>query len=144
MISGEVRDLARVREILAAASTIAVLGASTKPERPAAYVPDYLHAHGYRILPVNPLHVGETRWGEAFARRLDELAEPVDIVDVFRHPGFLPHHVPELLGMRPLPKVVWFQLGIRHDEVAAELIAARIEVVQDRCTLADHRAMGIG
>ena len=144
MIPGEVRDRARVREILASARTIAVLGASTKPERPAAYVPDYLHARGYRILPVNPLHVGESRWGEPFVRTLEELDEPVDIVDVFRHPGFLPHHVPDFLAMRPAPKVVWFQLGIRHDEVAAQLIAARIEVVQDRCTLADHRAMGLG
>ena len=55
MIAGEVRSLPRIREILATARTIAVLGASTKSERPAHYVPEYLHKHGYRIIPVNPM-----------------------------------------------------------------------------------------
>lgn len=140
-VAGEVRSLDRVREILSDARTIAVLGASTKPERPAFYVPDYLHAVGYRIIPVNPLHVEQTRWGERFEPNLTALKQSVDIVDVFRHPRFLPQHLPDLLGMRPAPKVVWFQIGICNDEVAAQLIAAGIEVVQDRCTLADHRQM---
>jgi hypothetical protein len=145
MIAGEVSSLARVREILASARTIAVLGASIHPERPAHYVPAYLHEHGYRIIPVNPLHQreGSIGWGEPYRAKLTDLNEPIDIVDVFRHPGFLPAHLPDFLGMRPLPKVVWFQLGIRQDQVAAELIAAGIEVVQDRCTLADHRRMGL-
>lgn len=135
----------RIREILASTHTIAVLGASIHPERPAHYVPAYLHAHGYRIFPVNPLHSreGAVGWGEPYRATLAELGEAIDVVDVFRHPGFLPGHLPDFLGMRPLPKVVWFQQGIRHDEVAAELIAAGIEVVQDRCTLADHRALGL-
>ena len=143
MISGEVRSLERVREILTSSRTVAVLGASTHTERPAHYVPEYLHHHGYRIIPVNPLHVGQLGWGQPYRAKLTELSEPIDIVDVFRHPGFLPAHLPDFLGMRPAPKVVWFQLGIRQDEVAAQLIAAGIEVVQDRCTLADHRRLGL-
>ncbi len=143
MIAGEVRSLDRIREILARARTIAVLGASTKPERPAHYVPAYLHARGYRIIPVNPLHLGELGWAEPYRAKLGELGEPIDIVDVFRHPGFLPSHLQDFLAMRPAPKVVWLQQGIRHDEVAASLIAAGIEVVQDRCTLADHRTLGL-
>jgi predicted CoA-binding protein len=142
-VAGEVLDIQRVREILVSSETIAVLGASTKPERPAHYVPAYLHAQGYRIIPVNPLHRGERLWGEPFRLRLQDLDEAVDIVDVFRHPGFLPQHLPDFLAMDPAPKVVWFQSGIRHDEVAAELIAAGIEVVQSRCTLADHRRLGL-
>ncbi|MFO7566797.1 MAG: CoA-binding protein [Enhygromyxa sp.] len=143
MTVGEVQSLERIREILASTRTIAVLGASTKPERPAHYVPAYLHAHGYRIIPVNPLHARASAigWGEPYRSKLTELSEPIDLVDVFRHPGFLPQHLPEFLAMRPPPRVVWFQQGIRHDEVAAELIAAGIEVVQDRCTLADHRGL---
>ena len=141
MIAGEVRSIDRVREILVGARTIAVLGASIHEERPAHYVPEYLHERGYRIIPVNPLHRGMTGWGEPYRATLGELTEQVDIVDVFRHPGFLPGHLPDFLGMRPAPKVVWFQLGIRNDEVAAKLIAAGIEVVQDRCTLADHRRL---
>jgi uncharacterized protein len=145
VIAGEVRSLERVREILASARTIAVLGASVHVERPAHYVPAYLHARGYRIIPVNPLHSrdGALGWGEPYRSTLGELGEAIDIVDVFRHPGFLPGHLPDFLGMHPAPKVVWFQQGIRHDEVAAQLIAAGIEVVQDRCTLADHRRLGL-
>jgi len=141
---GEVQSVDRVREILASAKTIAVLGASTQTERPAHYVPEYLHEQGYRVLPVNPLHRGERLWGEPFRDKLQELGEPIDIVDVFRAPAALPQHVDDFLAMRPLPKVVWFQLGIRNDAVAAKLIAAGIEVVQDRCTLANHRRLGIG
>ncbi|PRQ05613.1 CoA-binding protein [Enhygromyxa salina] len=144
-VVGEVRSTERVREILAQAKTIAVLGASLEPERPAYYVPDYLHSVGYRIIPVNPLHVGESRWGARFEPNLSglgsSLGEPIDIVDVFRAPRALPQHLDDLLGMQPAPRVVWFQLGIRNDEVAAQLIAAGIEVVQDRCTLAEHRQM---
>lgn len=143
MIAGEVQSLDRVREILARARTIAVLGASIHTERPAHYVPEYLHEHGYRIIPVNPLHVGTSGWGEPYRGKLSELEEPIDIVDVFRHPRFLPGHLSDFWGMRPAPKVVWFQLGIREDDVAAQLIAAGIEVVQDRCTLADHRRLGL-
>lgn len=143
-VPGEIRDLGRIRTILTEARTIAVLGASTRPARPAAYVPDYLAAQGYRILPVNPLHREERRWGEAFRLKLQDLGERVDIVDVFRHPRFLPHHLEDFLAMRPAPGLVWFQQGIRNDEVARALIAAGIEVVQDRCTLADHRRMGLG
>lgn len=139
MVTGEVRSLERVREILRATKTIAVLGASTHPERPACYVPDYLHAQGYRILPVNPAHVGERGWGEPFRAELAELDEPIDLVDVFRHPRFLAGHLPELLALAP--RVVWFQQGIRDDAVAQALIAAGIEVVQDRCTLVDHRRL---
>lgn len=140
---GEVRSLERVREILLSARTIAVLGASIKTDRPAHYVPEYLHTQGYRVIPVNPLHRGLTSWGEPFRVQLQDIAEPVDIVDVFRQPAALPLHLAEFLAMRPAPKVVWFQQDIRNDEVAARLIAAGIEVVQDRCTLADHRRLGL-
>ena len=142
-VPGELVGLELAGQRLASARTIAVLGASTKPERPAHYVPAYLHAQGYRVIPVNPLHLGQTLWGEPFRKRLEDIAEPVDIVDVFRHPGFLPHHVPEFLAMRPAPKLVWLQLGIHHDEVTAALIAAGIEVIQSRCTLADHRLLSL-
>lgn len=143
MVAGEIRSLDRIRERLASARTIAVLGASIHAERPAHYVPEYLHEHGYRIIPVNPVHIGTTGWDKPYRATLAELSEPIDIVDVFRHPRFLPSHVPDFLAMRPAPKLVWFQLGIREDQVASQLIAAGIEVVQDRCTLADHRRLGL-
>lgn len=129
-------DIARA---LAAARVVAVLGAHVEHVRPAHYVPDYLHRQGYRVLPVNPNLVGRALWDGIFVARVTDLAEPVDLVDVFRRPDAIDAHVPEVLAMSPLPRVVWFQLGIRNDRAAAQLVARGIDVVQDRCTLADHR-----
>ncbi len=135
---------AQVTQVLAGARTIAVLGAHVEPSRPAFYVPDYLHAQGYRVLPVNPQLVGRTLWGEPVRATLAELGEPVDIVDVFRRPDLLPGHLDEILAMAPRPRLVWLQLGIRNDAFARAIEAAGIDVVQDRCTLADHRRLGVG
>ena len=126
-------------DLLARARVVAVLGAQRDAQLPAHYVPDYLHRQGYRILPVNPTHFGETLWGEPFRATLGELAEPVDIVDVLRRAEHLDDHLAELLAMQPAPRAVWFQLGIRNDRVAAALAAAGLDVVQDRCTMVDHR-----
>lgn len=131
------------RAILEAARTVAVLGAHIEPSRPAYYVPDYLHDNGYRIFPVNPGHVGMSLWGQPVRAKLTEIDEPIDMVDVFRRSEALPSHLDEILGMEPLPKFVWFQQGIANDDVAEILEAAGIEVIQDHCTLADHRAFGL-
>lgn len=133
-----------LREALVRARTIAVLGAHDDTGRAAFYVPDYLRDQGYRIIPVNPFLAGKEMWGERVHSSLRDLAdEPIDLVDVFRRGRDLPGHLPELLGLKARPLVVWFQLGIRNDEVAAQLEAAGITVVQDRCTLADHRRLGV-
>ena len=134
-------DLTR---ILRAARTIAVLGAHHEPSRPAFYVPEYLHAQGCRVLPVNPALVGRTLFGEPVRATLAELEVPVDLVDVFRRGDLVAGHLDDLFGMSPLPRVVWLQLGVRSDEAAAALEARGVEVVQDRCTLADHRRLGVG
>jgi hypothetical protein len=139
----ELTTTAERRALLARARVIAVLGAHDEPHRPACYVPEYLAARGYRVLPVNPVLVGRSLWGEPVCAQLTELALAVDIVDVFRRSDQLPAHLPELLAMRPAPGAVWFQLGIRNDAVAAALVAAGVDVVQDHCTLADHRAFGL-
>jgi predicted CoA-binding protein len=131
------------RAILEGARTVAVLGAHPSPSRPASYVPAYLHQQGYRVLPVNPRFVGETLWGAPVRARLDELTEQIDVVDVFRRSVDVPAHLDELLAMAPRPKVVWLQAGIRNDEVAARLVAAGIDVVQDACMYADHHRFGI-
>jgi hypothetical protein len=140
----EITTPAAVAAVLRAARTIAVLGAHHEPARPAFYVPDYLHAQGYRILPVNAVLVGQTLWGQPVRGTLAELGEPVDVVDVFRRAELLPGHLDDLLAMSPRPRLVWLQLGIRNDAFARAVEAAGIDVVQDRCTLADHRALGIG
>lgn len=141
-------DDAAIRRILESTRTIAVLGAHDDPSKAACYVPQYLHRMGYRVLGVNPKLAGQSLHGATVVATLADLPEPVDMVDVFRRPELLPAHLPELVALfggaaRSRPAVVWLQLGIRHDGVAASLRAAGIEVVQDRCTLADHRRLGL-
>ncbi|MDP2306061.1 MAG: CoA-binding protein [Pseudomonadota bacterium] len=143
-VARELTSAAELRDVLTSARTVAVLGAHHERARPAFYVPDYLHGVGARILPVNPALVGRTLWGEPVRASLADLHERVDVVDVFRRAEALAGHLVELLGMNPPPALVWFQQGIRDDAVAAALIAAGIDVVQDRCMLADHRRMGLG
>lgn len=132
-----------LRRILGEARVVAVLGAHEEAFRPAFYVPDYLFRQGYRVLPVNPQLLGRTLWGQRVRGTLAELDEPVDIVDVFRRSELVPQHLDDLLAMRPRPRCVWLQLGIRNEAVAKHLQAEGIEVVQDRCTLADHRRLGL-
>lgn len=140
----ELIEAAEIRRVLESARTVAVLGAHHERARAAFYVPDYLHGVGARILPVNPALVGHTLWGEPVRTSLESLGQPIDVVDVFRRSEALPAHLDDLLKMNPPPAVVWFQQGIRNASVAAALIAAGIDVVQDRCMLADHRRMGLG
>ena len=133
-----------VEAVLAGARVIAVLGAHVQEQKPAFYVPEYLHGQGYRILPVNPAFLSEKRWGESFRRLLAEIEEPVDVVNVFRRSAAVPDHVEDILAMTPRPRWVWLQLGVRSDRAAAQLERAGVTVIQDRCLLADHRAWRAG
>ena len=134
----------RLREILTGSPTVAVLGIHREPEKAAFYVPEYLHDEGYRVIGVNPEFTTETLFGEPVRATLREIKEPIDIVDVFRRPEAIPQHVDDILAMTPRPRVVWFQLGIKHEEAAKKLEEAGITVVQNRCTLADHQRLGLG
>ena len=127
--------------ILGSSYTVAVLGAHPEESRPAYYVPAYLLEHGYRILPVNPKYAGGELFGEKVLAKLTEVAEPVDVVDVFRGSDKLPGHLGEILAMNPPPAVVWLQKGVRNDEFAQTLADAGITVVQDRCMLEEHRRL---
>ncbi|MBA3392304.1 MAG: CoA-binding protein [Deltaproteobacteria bacterium] len=135
---------ARIREILTSSPTIAILGIHQEPEKAAFYVPEYLHDEGYRIIGVNPRFTEQTLFGEPVRATLAEIGEPVDIVDVFRRAELIPAHIEDILAMKPRPKVVWFQLGIKNDDAAKILEAAGIVVVQNRCTLADHQRLALG
>ena len=135
-------DDTRIRQILSTVPTVAVLGISSDPSRAGFYVPEYLHDTGYRVIGVNPNLAGQTLFGETVRATLAEITEPIDMIDVFRRAEHLPAHTRELIAAKP--RVVWFQLGIRNDAVARELESAGIEVVQDRCTLADHQRLRLG
>ena len=127
--------------ILTETRTIAVLGAKSARGEPAHYVPAYLQQRGYTIVPVNPTLAGETILGVTVVGSLADLTEPVDLIDVFRRPEYLPGHAREILALPWRPRTVWFQLGIRHDGAAGELAHAGIDVVQDRCMMPEHRRL---
>lgn len=131
----------RLRELLRNVRKVAVLGASERNTRPAHYVPAYLHRNGYEVFPVNPRYTGAALFGRETAAKLSDLDQPIDVVVVFRRPEHIPEHLDDILSMDPLPSVVWFQLGIRNDAVAAKLEESGIEVVQDRCMLIEHRTL---
>lgn len=135
---------AKVREILGGSPNIAVLGINDEPEKAAYYVPEYLHGEGYSITGVNPKLAGTQLFDNTVTATLAEIKQPIDLVDVFRRPELIPSHVEDILAMKPRPKVVWFQLGIRNDDAAHVLEAAGITVVQNRCTLAEHQRLKLG
>lgn len=136
-----VDDDAGLAAILRDARAIAVLGAKDRPSAPAYYVPAYLRSHGYRIVPVNPTIAGRHIHDERVVPTLADLREPVDIVEVFRRPDYVPAHAQEILRLPWKPGVVWLQLGIRHEAAARALAEAGIRVVQDRCMMPEHRRL---
>jgi len=131
-----------LRDLLARVRRIAVLGIKTEAQRgqPAIEVPRYLERVGYDLVPV-PVYYPEveTILRRPVFRSLAEVPGDIDLVNVFRRSKDLAPHLPDLLAKRP--GAVWLQLGIRDDGFAASLLAAGIDVVQDRCILVEHRRL---
>ncbi len=119
--------------ILREVKTIAIIGASANTVRPSFFVTRYLIDKGYEVHPINPGHAGKAIAGRLAYARLADVPVPIDMVDVFRASEAVPAIAAEVLALDPLPKVVWMQLTVRHDEAAAELEAAGIKVVMNRC-----------
>jgi predicted CoA-binding protein len=128
----------KVLEMLQNSKTIAVIGMKVNEVETAYRIPYYMSKHGYKIYPVNPKHAGKKLLGETFVSRVNELKVPIDLVDIFRRPEFLTGHAKEILDMNPLPKYVWFQLGIVNDEAARMLEEKGIKVIQDECIMVEH------
>jgi hypothetical protein len=127
--------------VLRESTTIAVLGAKAEAGGPAYSVPAYLAERGYRIFPVNPTIAGRELHGTRVVPTLADLPGPVDVIEVFRRPEYLPGHAREILALDWQPAVVWFQLGIANDHAAELLARAGIRVVQDRCMMPEHRRL---
>jgi predicted CoA-binding protein len=121
---------------------IAVLGIKTEAQRdqPAFYVAEYMARAGYDIVPVPVYYPDATEiLGRPVYRTVQAVPAPVAMVNVFRRPRDIPPHVEDILAARP--RVVWLQLGIRHDAAAETWAKAGIQVVQDRCLLVEHRRL---
>ena len=124
-----------VAQILRGAKTIAVVGLSSNPMRASHEVAEYLKNAGYRIIPVNP---NETEvLGEKAYARLEDVPEPVDIVDVFRRAEDVPAVAESAIKIKA--KVLWMQLGIENAEAAEKARAAGLVVVEDSCLMVEHK-----
>jgi uncharacterized protein len=123
-----------IAEILKSAKTIAVIGASQKPERPSHWISAYLKEHGYKVIPVNPGHTEIL--GDKCYKTLSDIPEPVDIVDIFRDPKAVPGIVEEAIAKKA--KVVWMQQGIVHNAAAEKAKAAGLAVIQNKCIYQEH------
>lgn len=120
-----------IRELLASARTIAMVGASDRPGRPSNGVMKFLQDHGYRVIPVNPMITGEHVHGEYVWRELSQIGEPIDIVDIFRRSSEAGHAVDQAIAIGA--KAVWMQLGVIDEAASARAEAAGLKVVMDRC-----------
>jgi O-acetylhomoserine (thiol)-lyase len=131
---------AKLRAILQRVRVIAMVGASAHWNRPSYFVMKYLQGKGYRVIPVNPGIAGQTLLGEKVHASLRDIAEPVDMVDVFRAPDQVGPVVEDAIAIGA--KVVWMQLGVRNDAAAARAEAAGIEVVMNRCPKIEFGRLG--
>jgi len=124
----------RAMELMRDATTIAVVGVSSNPDRPSNEVARYLQEHGFTVYMVNPTETEVL--GQPCYDRVQDLPEPVDIVDIFRRIPDVPPVVDDAIAAGA--KAVWMQLEIVHEESAAKAEAAGLEVVMDKCTKIEH------
>ena len=132
---------ADIKALLEGARTIALVGASDRPDRPSYGVMAALQRHGYRVIPVNPQINGEHVHGEFVFRELAQLGDPIDIVDIFRRPDAAGEAVDQAIAIGA--KAVWMQLGVVNHAAAARAEAAGLKVVMDRCPAIDIPRLGV-
>ena len=120
-----------IAELLTNARTIAMIGASDRPNRPSYGVMKFLQDWGYRVFPVNPQITGEHVLGEFVWRELAQIGVPIDIVDIFRRSDMAGEAVDQAIFAGA--KAVWMQLGVIDEEAATRAEAAGLKVVMDCC-----------
>ncbi len=123
-----------IEEILKTCKTVAVVGLSPKMERASYGVAHYLKGCGFRIIPVNP--TAQEVMGEKCYPSLTDVAEPVDVVDIFRRAEDVPSVVDEAIKIGA--KAIWMQLGIVNEEAAEKARKAGLKVVMDKCIKVEH------
>jgi len=130
-----------IRELLTNARTIAMVGASDRPDRASNRVMKFLQDQGYRVFPINPEITGEHIHGEYVWRELAQIGEPIDIVDIFRRSDAAGEAVDAAIAVGA--KAVWMQLGVIDQAAAERAEAAGLKVVMDHCPKIEITRLGI-
>ena len=128
-------------DLLASTRTIAMIGASDRPNRPSYRVMAFLQSRGYRVLPVNPTITGEHVHGEYVWRELGQIGVPIDMVDIFRRSDAAGEAVDAAIAAGA--KAVWMQIGVIDPDAAARAEVAGLKVVMDRCPAIEIPRLGV-
>ena len=135
-IIASMADSDPIRDLLAGAKTIAVVGLSASPLRPSHGVSAYMQSHGYKIIPVNP-NIAEALGEKSYASLVD-VPEKIDIVNIFRRPEFVEKVVDQAIHLK-VP-AVWMQEEVINERAAKKAREAGIFVAMDLCILKEHQA----
>lgn len=119
--------------LLSNVKAIGLVGASANPSRPSHGVMAFLLARGYTVIPINPGLAGQQLLGKTVYANLADVPVALDMIDIFRNSDAVPAVVDEALTLRPLPRIIWMQLGVHNDAAAAKAEAAGLAVVMNRC-----------
>lgn len=132
---------AELRDILTRTRTVAVVGANPRPERDSHEVMRFLQERGYRTIPVNPAIAGQTLLGERVYASLEDVPEPIDLVDIFRKSQAAGEVVDEAIAVGA--RAVWMQLGVIDPAAAERARAAGLRAVMDRCPAIEIPRLGL-
>jgi len=130
-----------IAALLKSARTIAMVGASDRPERASHGVMHFLQAKGYRVVPVNPQLAGKTIHGEKVLATLADVGEPIDIVDIFRNSAAAGAVIDEAIAVGA--GAVWTQLGVFNEEGVARAEAAGLKAVVNHCPKIEIARLGL-
>ena len=128
----------RLNRLLLETRTIVMVGASLNPARASHRVGAYMAGQGYRVIPVNPGHAGKTLFGETIVARMEDVSEPVDMLNIFRQSELIPPVVETGLEALNGLKSVWMQLGLTSEEARRMAEARGKTVVENRCLIIEH------
>ena len=145
--------ISTLRGLLTQCRTIAVVGLSPQWHRPSYFAANYMQAHGYRIVPVNPLVardggqiLGETAYASVTeaAQALSAQGGHIDMVDCFRKSEDIPPLAEEAIAVGA--RCLWLQLGVLHEAAGLRAEAAGLQVIQNRCVKIEHARLfgGLG